>query len=214
MVLGKSISTVRGLMGWAGVLCATTMVAAPAQARPFHLWAIQEIYSNNSGTLQFIELTDQFGGQNLVPGNMVSVSNAGNTQTNSFTVPGNNLVGNTLDHMLLFGTAGIQAAGGPAPDYIIPNDFLFTGGGSINFFGLNSGTYTALPTDGILARMWQAGDIPNVETNFSGVTGSITPVPEPTTMMLTPFAVGLGGLFRWLSRRRAPPSSPANAANA
>ena len=158
--------------------------------------------------MQFIELTDSppadtFGGQNFVNGQTISVSNVGSTQTNSFTIPGSSLPGNTLDHMLLFGTAGIQAAGGPAPDYVIPDNFLFTGGGAVNFFGTNSGIYGPLPTDGTLALNWMtSGTMPNSETNFSGQSG-IVGVPEPTTMALTPFAVGLAGVFRWLTRRRA-----------
>jgi hypothetical protein len=115
--------------------------------------------------------------------------------------------------MLLFGTAGIQAAGGPAPDYIIPNGFLFSAGGSISFFGQNSGTYTALPTDGMLARLWDAGNVANSATNYSGQTGSVA-VPEPTTMALSCLGAGIGVALRRYSRRRSFGSTPRQALNA
>jgi hypothetical protein len=206
MLFGKSRSSAWVLVVSAMVLCAATMIPSPARAA-FHLWSIQEVYTNSSGSLQFIELVDndQFGGfQNFVNGQQINVSNAANTLTNTFTIPGSSLPGNTLDHMLLFGTAGIQAAGAPAPDYIIPDNFLFSGGGSISFFGANSGPYSALPTNGILSRTWNGGDAINSPTNYAGQTGTIVPVPEPSTMILTPLAAGLVGLYHRLRRRRAP----------
>jgi hypothetical protein len=106
--------------------------------------------------------------------------------------------------MLLFGTSGIQAAGGPQPDYIIPNGFLFQSGGSISFFGANSGPYTALPTNGLLSRDWTSGtDLLNSPTNYAGQSGVVTPVPEPSTLLLSPLAAGFGGMYHWLRRRAA-----------
>lgn len=168
------------------------LAAVPANAA-FHLWAINEIYTNSSGTLQFIELVDTFGSQNFVNGQQIQVSNVPNTLTNTFNVPGAQLPGSTQNHFLLFGTAGIQAAGGPAPDYIIPNGFLFQAGGTINFFGLNSGPYSALPTDGFLSRTWTGGNALNTPTNYSGQTGQ---VPAPAA------GVVLAGAGLALGRRR------------
>lgn len=157
-------------------VCATTIL--PARAA-FHLWSIQEVYSDSSGSLQFIELVDNFGAQNFVNGQSMTIQNVGATQTHTFTIPGNPLGGSTFAHTLLLGTAGLQAAGGPAPDYIIPNGFLFTAGGSISFWGLNSGAYGALPTDGSLSLTWANGtDAANSPQNFAGQTGMVT-VPEP-----------------------------------
>jgi uncharacterized protein (TIGR03382 family) len=167
-------------------------IAQPARAN-FHLWALNEIYTNNTGSLQFIELQTPFGSQNLVNGETLSVTSGGTTH--SFTIPGNALGGDTTNHFLLLGTAGLQAAGGPAPDYIIPTNFLFSGGGSISFFGSNSGTYTALPTDGIHSRNWAGGDIVNSPTNYAGQTGT---VPAPATI---PLAAAAGWLA--MGRRRA-----------
>jgi hypothetical protein len=209
MVFGMSRSNGPRLIVWTTALFATAIITSPARAA-FHLWALHEIYSNSSGTLQFIEMTDSLpfdatGGQNSVNGFQVFSSNVGNTQTNTFTIPGNPLPGNTLNHMLLFGTAGIQAAGGPAPDYIIPDNFLFTSGGSISFFGANSGAFGAMPTDGHLSVNWSDGTTAlNSPTNYSGQSGTVNPVPEPSSLILVSLAAGVAGLKRWrnpLARR-------------
>jgi len=192
-------------------LCAAMMITAPARAA-FHLWSIQEVYTNSSGTLQFIELVDSpasdpFGFQNSVNFQSINVSNLAGTQTNPYTVPASpTLAGNTLGHTLLFGTSGIQAAGAPAPDFTIPNGFLFSAGGTINFFGQNSGPYSA-PTDGILSRTWNGGDAINSPMNYAGQTGTIVPVPEPA-LILSPVAAGFGGVCLWLRRRRTASQCP------
>ena len=192
-----------GLIVWSVVLCASTMIATPARAA-FHLWNLQELYSNSSGTLQFIELFTTSNTQtNFSVVRSIAVSNVGATLTNTFNLPIGNLTAPTANRSLLFGTAGLQAAGGPVPDYIIPNNFLFTGGGSVAFFGANSGAYTALPTNGIASRIWTSGlnNTINSPTNYAGVTSS---VPEPTSLVLVP--VALGSMY-WMSRRRKLKSS-------
>ena len=51
----------------------------------FHLWQIKELYSNASGTVQFIELTASAGGQQFIGGRTITSSQAGITR--SFTFP-------------------------------------------------------------------------------------------------------------------------------
>src|SRR3954451_12562063 len=105
----KLFSPARSLAAWAAVFGLMMLAASPARAA-FHLWGINEVYSNASGTLQFIELfdgppADPFGGQNFIGGLSISVTDASNSQTNIFNIPGGDVLsGNTLNHMLLFGT--------------------------------------------------------------------------------------------------------------
>jgi Dockerin type I domain len=168
----------RGVIFGTAAIGAMSTFASRANAA-FHLWALQEIYTNSSGNLQFIEMFDQFGGQEFVGGQQIRVTNSDGTQTHSFTIP-TNLPDDSFDHTFLLGTAALQSAGGPAPDYILPDGFLFPGGGSISFFGLNSGTYSALPTDGTLSRTWGGTDnAVNSPQNFAGQTGVVT-VPADT----------------------------------
>ncbi len=166
---------------WLAVFCVAVTIARPAQAA-FHLWTLNEIYTNSSGSLQFIELKDPSGGQNFVGSQQISVSNVAGTLTHTFTLPNVTLSGSTLNHDLLFGTLAEQSAGGPTPDFIIPDGFLFSGGGTINFFGANSGAYTSLPTDGVLSRTWAGGNAVNSPQNFAGQIGV---VPEPSTLALS-----------------------------
>ncbi len=205
MSFGKATTAVRSLLCWAAIFVATLAITPRANAI-FHFWNLQEIYSNSSGTLQFIELQTTFGSQQFVGGQTINVSNIGNTITNMLTLP-SNLPGDSANHTFLIGTSGIQAAGGPAPDFIMPNGFLFTAGGSINYFGQGSGPYTALPTDGTMSRIWGGGNnLINSPQNFAFQTGTVV-VPEPTTMILTPVALGMYGLYRRVSRRRTEATS-------
>ena len=113
-------------------------------------------------------------------------ANIGNTMSNVFN-PMNDLPSsNTLNRTFLIGTAGIQAAGGPAPDYFVPNGFLFSAGGSITSnFAQNGGAFTALPIDGTMSRIWNGGNnVINSPMNFAGQSGVVVGVPEPTTMIL------------------------------
>jgi hypothetical protein len=158
---------------WFTVLVLLTAVPSRSQAA-FHLWEIQEIYTNSSGDLQFIEMFNTAGFDYFVAGQQISVNNLDFTETNTYVMPSN--VPDSFNRHILLGTAGLQAAGGPAPDFIIPSGFLFAGGGTINFFGQNSGSYTALPTNGTLSRDWNSGNnIANSPTNYAGVTGSVSP---------------------------------------
>src|SRR5437867_1544656 len=122
------------------------MVTAPSNAA-YHLWQIRELYSDSSGSLQFIEMFSSDSSQQFVNSQQITVTSGG--ITHSFVLPNSSLSGSTANRALLFGTAGIHAAGAPTPDYTIPAGFLFAGGGAINFFGANSGLYSALPTDGV-----------------------------------------------------------------
>jgi hypothetical protein len=190
----KFATALRGLVVCVALFAGA--MATPSARAAFHLWQINEIYTNNTGSLQFIELRDTSGNQNFVGGQGIDVTNLANTITHSFTLPIGSLPGSTLNHSLLFATAGLQAAGGPAPDYIIPDGFLFSAGGTINFFGQNSGPYTALPTDGFMSRNWNAGTNGlNSPTNYAGQTGS---VPNPGVLALA----AAGGVLGLGSRRR------------
>lgn len=178
----------------AGLASLVLVGSAPAA---FHLWNIRELYTNASGTVQFIEFFTSAGNQQFVGGQQISVTNG--VSTNMFTIPAD-LPGDSTNHAFIIGTAGLQAAGGPVPDFIIPNSFLFAGGGTISFFGSNSGAYTALPTNGTQSYSFPSGTLAtNSPQNFSGATGV---VPEPTTWA---FLLAAGGLAaaRLVRRRSA-----------
>jgi hypothetical protein len=187
----------RPLIGGAALAMAA-MMASPAQAA-FHLWSIREIYSLNNGTLQYIEFFTSDFSQQFVGGQQIVSRNVGNTLQNTFTIP-SNLPGDTANHSFLIATPGFQAVAGFTPDYVMPANFLFSSGGSLNFFGSPSQvTYAALPTDGTSARFFPGG-VTGVSSpqNFAGQT--ISPVPEPGVLSLAALC-GVSACF--LLRRRS-----------
>ena len=112
----------------------------------FHLYRINELYSNGDGSVQFIEMTvGNFNGEGFWTGNSISVSQGGTTH--SFTFPTDLPSETTANTTVLIATKGFANLGLVRPDYIIPAGFLFTsGGGSVNYAGVDSFTYTQLPT--------------------------------------------------------------------
>ena len=155
--------------------------ALPAHAA-FHLWNIREVYTDASGTRQFIEFFTASGSQQFVGGQQVQVSDG--VTTHSITLS-SNLPSYAGSKTFLLATAAAQTSGAPAANYTIPANFLFAGGGTINFFGANSGPYAALPTDGILSRTWGGGNAANSPQNFAGQTGAITIPNSPPIISIT-----------------------------
>jgi hypothetical protein len=162
----------------------------------FHLWQINEVFTNPSGSVQFIELFDPAPGENTIAPFFVT-SNA-----NSFDIP-SNLVGNTANMTFLLATAGFGALpGGVTPDFVIPPNFFSLAGDTITFTGSGDTlTFTGaqLPKNGVLSLNQNLTTGANSPKNFLNQEGSVV-VPEPSTMVL----VGLAGslLMMYRARRR------------
>src|SRR5689334_6160388 len=107
--------------------------ALPASAA-FHLWTLSEIYSSADGTVQFVELSTSARGQQFLTGHSLSSSNGGTSHDFDFT---SNLPGDTSGHTFLVGTASFAALHIVTPDYVVPDNFFFFGGGSVNFAGVD-----------------------------------------------------------------------------
>ena len=147
--------------------------AGSAQAN-FHLWKINEIYSNADGSVQFIEFSTQSGGQQFLSGHTITTSQG--TQSKSFTFP-NNLPGDSANKTFLVGTQGFAALNIVAPDYVVPNGFLFLGNGSINFANFDLVSYPNMPTTGGLSIDRNGATAVNSPKNFAGTTGTVSPTP-------------------------------------
>src|SRR3954447_3814265 len=84
------------------MLGAMLLISTPAQAA-FHLWSVREIYSDASGTNQFIEFYTPYGSQQFLHSFATIQVSSG---PNVYTFP-NDLPGDSADHTFLMGTASI-----------------------------------------------------------------------------------------------------------
>ncbi len=168
------------LRKWQIGLCIALIGFSGGAHSAFHLWDINEVYSNASGTVQFIEFTTSSGSQQFVANHTVTSSNG--TTTNTFNIP-TDLPGDSANKKFLIGTTSFAALGIVTPDYIMPDGFLFTSNLTINF-AENSDIlfFATLPTDGVLSVNRNMTTGTNSPTNFAGATGTIAPsstIPDP-----------------------------------
>ena len=118
------------------------------------MFQIEQIYSNADGTVQFVVLHEIQRHRRREP-----LGRKGAHQMTHAGVPKFAIVFPRQPHeqrnrprrRVLIATPGFAALGLVTPDYTIPNGFLATDGGTLNYAGVDSVTYTALPTDGVNA---------------------------------------------------------------
>lgn len=156
-----------------GLLC----IVGPHAIAGSHTWDVNELFSNASGTIQFIELREANGtpGETGVGGHMVT------SNTKSFTIA-NNVVAPTTFRHLLFATAGfVSLPGAPTPDQIMPDNFFSVNGDTISYVPWDTLTFGPgqLPTDGINSFNRIGGVAANSPTNYAGQTGSVNANPPP-----------------------------------
>lgn len=148
--------------------------AASVQAS-FHLWAINEIYSNTDGSVQFIELRALAGSQQFLAGHRIT-----GAPGKSFTFP-TDLPGDSANKTFLIGTQGFAALNIVAPDYTVANGFLATGSGTVDFGpGVDILSYSSLASTNGMSLNAMLDPAVNSPKNFAGVTGSVpasAPVP-------------------------------------
>lgn len=128
---------------------------------PFHLVDIKEVFSNADGSVQFIELQAPVDGESFWAGHTLTVSQAGSA-THSFGFTSNLPSSQTANRPVLVATQGFADLGLVTPDFIVPNGFLFTSGGTVtlNFGeGVSIATYSppGLPTDGVTSLVRTSG---------------------------------------------------------
>ena len=149
-----------------------------------HQWIISEVFSNDDGTIQFVELLGTANGEGSVVNFTIDTSPAGTSGSivTAASLAGPAIGAANLGQYYLVGTAGFAAAAlaqsAPAPDATLPDNFLELAVDTVRYAGI-SGTdlsYTAggLPTDGIDSLDTESpGGTVNTPQNASGATGSI-----------------------------------------
>jgi hypothetical protein len=118
-------------------------------ANAFETLGIEELHTNEDGSVQYIRLRERAGADNqcfLTGQQLASVR--GNT-VRIFTFPHNLPSRITAGRNVLIATRGFGDLRLVAPDYIVPAPFLFPEGGLLYFAGVDAIAYGPLPTDGL-----------------------------------------------------------------
>jgi len=162
-----------------------------------HLWVINEVFSNDDGTIQFIEMRESGGSsiETALLGKWVRSDTTGL----QYTFPAN-LVAPTTNKYLLLATAGFAALpGAPTPDYIMPDGLFDIHTDTVRYWayvGPEMGwTPGMVPTDGVMSLNRDGSTGINSPTNYAGDTGSVEvvgPVPATSTWGMLVLALGLG----------------------
>jgi len=161
---------------------ALALVATPVRAA-FHTFRIDQVYSNASGTAQYVVMRESTGsnGENFWAGNRLETTAMDGTKQ-QFTFQSNLPSGSTASHSVLIATASFAALNVVAPDYIVPDHFIPTGGGGKLDYasGTDEIALPALPADGVTAIDRFGNRVAATPTNFAGATATLTP-PAPST---------------------------------
>jgi hypothetical protein len=189
---------------------AAAFLTRPAGAT-YHTYRVAEVYSNPSGTVQFIEMHEVSGagGQNLV-------SQAPDIRSGShtFVFPSDLPNANTANSFFLLGTAGYNAiTGAPRADFTITSGFLNPAGDTLQYGStgpdgvVDLTSFGALPSDPRQA-LFRQGTSGNIYTTGQAVANTFSnggnfAVPEPGAFGL----IGMAALGLMIRRRRAAANS-------
>jgi hypothetical protein len=174
---------------------APLLAALPARAL-FHEWDIVEVFSNEDGSIQYVEFFTSFGSQQFLDGHTLRTQiNTTNALTYPFDGDLDTSEHGTANQSFLVATAGFEAAAGIAPDYVMPDAFIEVGVVTrLNFENVSIFQLAGLPTDGANALFADASTGPATPTNFAGETGTL---PEPGAVALGLVALAtLGSMAR------------------
>jgi hypothetical protein len=135
---------------------------------------ILQLASSQDGGGQIIELEEVAGkdGQDWFAGLTITVTNRYGV-AKTFTFPSDLPVASTANRHVLIGPGGFSGAFDVpfAADFVIPMEFLPTDGGTIDFAGIDTWSFDAIPTDGkLLRRNGTVGQ--GLVQNFAGKVSS------------------------------------------
>lgn len=163
-------------LGWLGLSTLLAAFVLPAQAS-FHLFRIVEVYSNADGSLQYIMLHESTGsnGENLWSGQTLETINAAG-QKKQYRFASNLPSSSTANRSVLVATSGFATLGVP-PDYTIPDRFVPTDGGKVDFAGVDEVTLSLLPVDGATAVGRNRLPVTPAPRNFANATATVAASP-------------------------------------
>ena len=170
-------------------IAAALGAASGAANASYHLWQLKQLYSSADGSVQYIQLQAYASMQQFIRNHTITVTQGSTTHT--FRIP-SDLPGDTSSSMMddsgygyympmmsyksmIIATQGFANLNMVAPDYIMPNGFLFTSGTAVVNWGEGADTfaYSSLPTDGSHALSRNGGIVDAIATNFMGDSAMI-----------------------------------------
>lgn len=159
------------------VRIALLVAATPYALANHHTFAIDEVYSNADGSVQYIVLRETQGanGENLFAGQVLTSTIGGTTK--SFRFPHDLPGAQTAGKRVLIASQGFAALNLTKADFTIPDRFIATDAGRLDYAGVNAFAYAALPADGVTALFASGAAAPNVATNFNGVSVAVAAAP-------------------------------------
>jgi hypothetical protein len=168
------------------VSLAVAGLATPSMAAS-HLWIFSEVFSNPSGSIQFIEMVECCGANNetFLINKWVRSLGTGHQFTFPTNLPCTNCTAHK--HLLLATASYASLAGAPAPDYIIPTGslpFFAIGGDTLEYWFYPDATWSfgPVPTDGFNSLYHDGTVACNSPTNFAGQSGSVVANCNPADL--------------------------------
>jgi hypothetical protein len=162
-------------------VCLTAVLPVTA-AGAVTSFRITQLYSNQDGNWQFVELEEMAGknGEDQFAGLTLSITNRyGVTKTITFAtdLPSAATAGKHVT--IVSQQLANDFSGFFVPDFVMPNQFLPTDGGTIDFAGIDSWTYDSLPIIWLSLLRSGVGMNPIMQ-NFAG--GTVHPLGGFTTV--------------------------------
>jgi hypothetical protein len=154
-------------------LSSALAASSPAWAS-FHLWQMNEVYSNADGSIQFLELTALAGGQQFLSGHTITTRVSATTTGTKVYVFNRDLPGDTAGRKMLIGTQAFANLGVATPDFIVPPQFFPPFGGTIDFAeGSDVWPYPYAYSCNGTSWARDGTNAPSTPTNFTGESGTV-----------------------------------------
>src|SRR6185369_17883961 len=130
------------------VLAAVLGICALQAQAAYHLFRIDQVYSNSDGSEQFVVLRESTGtnNENRWVGQSLTTTNRFGVQK-QIILP-SNIGSQTASGSVLVATPGFAALRLVTPDFTIPPRFIPTDGGTLDFADIDTITLPVLPIDG------------------------------------------------------------------
>jgi hypothetical protein len=176
----------------AAVALGIMTTVSPSQGA-HHLWRLAQVFSNASGSAQFVQLNCPAAGENNI-GPFGITSNG-----HSFSFATNLASGtSTANSWVLVATSNFGSLPGAIPpDYVLPvSSFFSTGGDTLTYAGgVDTWTFGTVPTDGVHSLMRDGTTPQNSLINFAGTTGSVNLAAPTPALPSTAIAVLVGAIL-------------------